>query len=153
MYCRLTIPYIDIFFFLNDPPPTDLSPLSLPAPLPICPPGRCRPRPPRAAPRSCAPRCRAVRSSGRSRSAAPCPRRRGCRAPHRRRYDAARCEYDRSEEHTSELQSQSNLVCRLLLEKKKTKDRHRAEELRRALSTWTSDPAPPARAIPLCISV
>src|SRR2546430_12199130 len=29
----------------------------------------------------------------------------------------------RSEEHTSELQSQSNLVCRLLLEKKKTNDR------------------------------
>src|SRR2546430_4046582 len=28
--------------------------------------------------------------------------------------------YQRSEEHTSELQSQSNLVCRLLLEKKKT---------------------------------
>src|SRR5438270_5552968 len=28
---------------------------------------------------------------------------------------------DRSEEHTSELQSQSNLVCRLLLEKKKQK--------------------------------
>src|SRR2546427_12552058 len=27
--------------------------------------------------------------------------------------------YSRSEEHTSELQSQSNLVCRLLLEKKK----------------------------------
>src|SRR2546430_9197486 len=33
----------------------------------------------------------------------------------------------RSEEHTSELQSQSNLVCRLLLEKKKrTKHRHRS---------------------------
>src|SRR5260370_27751819 len=31
----------------------------------------------------------------------------------------------RSEEHTSELQSHLNLVCRLLLEKKKTK-RHRA---------------------------
>src|SRR2546430_11514505 len=32
----------------------------------------------------------------------------------------------RSEEHTSELQSQSNLVCRLLLEKKKkTKHRNR----------------------------
>src|SRR2546430_10755329 len=30
---------------------------------------------------------------------------------------------DRSEEHTSELQSQSNLVCRLLLEKKK-KEKH-----------------------------
>src|SRR5688572_7543847 len=31
-------------------------------------------------------------------------------------------EYIRSEEHTSELQSQSNLVCRLLLEKKKKKE-------------------------------
>src|SRR2546427_8851155 len=30
----------------------------------------------------------------------------------------------RSEEHTSELQSQSNLVCRLLLEKKKKKNEH-----------------------------
>src|SRR2546430_11502917 len=29
------------------------------------------------------------------------------------------CAHTRSEEHTSELQSQSNLVCRLLLEKKK----------------------------------
>src|SRR2546427_4876792 len=29
----------------------------------------------------------------------------------------------RSEEHTSELQSQSNLVCRLLLEKKKSRHR------------------------------
>src|SRR5688572_33439834 len=31
----------------------------------------------------------------------------------------------RSEEHTSELQSQSNLVCRLLLEKKKKKTRNK----------------------------
>src|SRR2546430_5875647 len=30
----------------------------------------------------------------------------------------------RSEEHTSELQSQSNLVCRLLLEKKKRQQKH-----------------------------
>src|SRR2546427_7685155 len=30
----------------------------------------------------------------------------------------------RSEEHTSELQSQSNLVCRLLLEKKKKTHKH-----------------------------
>src|SRR2546430_13306508 len=30
----------------------------------------------------------------------------------------------RSEEHTSELQSQSNLVCRLLLEKKKNRCHH-----------------------------
>src|SRR5688572_31786345 len=33
--------------------------------------------------------------------------------------DGQRVEALRSEEHTSELQSQSNLVCRLLLEKKK----------------------------------
>src|ERR1039457_7364432 len=32
----------------------------------------------------------------------------------------------RSEEHTSELQSPCNLVCRLLLEKKKTKPRYTA---------------------------
>src|SRR5688572_32338664 len=32
----------------------------------------------------------------------------------------------RSEEHTSELQSQSNLVCRLLLEKKKKQDHPRS---------------------------
>src|SRR2546430_12321679 len=31
---------------------------------------------------------------------------------------------ERSEEHTSELQSQSNLVCRLLLEKKKNSAQH-----------------------------
>src|SRR2546430_12086331 len=31
---------------------------------------------------------------------------------------------ERSEEHTSELQSQSNLVCRLLLEKKKKRKIH-----------------------------
>src|SRR2546430_6674992 len=31
---------------------------------------------------------------------------------------------NRSEEHTSELQSQSNLVCRLLLEKKKQQHHH-----------------------------
>src|SRR2546428_3307151 len=32
-----------------------------------------------------------------------------------------KCERKRSEEHTSELQSRSDLVCRLLLEKKKKK--------------------------------
>src|SRR2546430_12913642 len=36
----------------------------------------------------------------------------------------------RSEEHTSELQSQSNLVCRLLLEKKKKKLQRTSCELR-----------------------
>src|ERR1022692_4991180 len=34
---------------------------------------------------------------------------------------------DRSEEHTSELQSPCNLVCRLLLEKKKQIVKHRTE--------------------------
>src|SRR5205085_7505239 len=42
------------------------------------------------------------------------------RARSRRAAPASRCpRATRSEEHTSELQSQSNLVCRLLLEKKK----------------------------------
>src|SRR5256886_1057771 len=49
---------------------------------------------------------------------AACTRRRPARL-----YTAMR----RSEEHTSELQSQSNLVCRLLLEKKKRA--HRAEDI------------------------
>src|SRR5690606_40833355 len=38
---------------------------------------------------------------------------------------------DRSEEHTSELQSRENLVCRLLLEKKKNTDKDPA------CATWT----------------
>src|SRR2546430_13574351 len=37
----------------------------------------------------------------------------------------------RSEEHTSELQSQSNLVCRLLLEKKKRKHTDPRHRIRR----------------------
>src|SRR2546430_3597900 len=37
------------------------------------------------------------------------------------RYPLSELLRERSEEHTSELQSQSNLVCRLLLEKKKTR--------------------------------
>src|SRR2546430_7298487 len=39
--------------------------------------------------------------------------------PARSLFRSDRCRHARSEEHTSELQSQSNLVCRLLLEKKK----------------------------------
>src|SRR5688572_31846899 len=41
----------------------------------------------------------------------------------------------RSEEHTSELQSQSNLVCRLLLEKKKKKNNHIQNNLQNASTT------------------
>src|SRR2546430_11433218 len=47
----------------------------------------------------------------------------------------------RSEEHTSELQSQSNLVCRLLLEKKKkTPPRRRTVRLVRSTNTIHSAP-------------
>src|SRR5688572_32761196 len=52
------------------------------------------------------------------------------------RDDARAAAADRSEEHTSELQSQSNLVCRLLLEKKKqnlTKNRDKTQAQRRFL--------------------
>src|SRR5689334_24151418 len=87
------------FFFFNDTATTEIYTLSLHDALPIC---RCRSaagrrttaRPPwRARPRSSAARCR---SRSRRRTAG-----------------------SRSEEHTSELQSQFHLVCRLLLEKKK----------------------------------
>src|SRR2546430_3952886 len=50
-------------------------------------------------------------------------------APHRASAqladDGVMTDDGRSEEHTSELQSQSNLVCRLLLEKKKRPSRER----------------------------
>src|SRR3989475_11582294 len=53
----------------------------------------------------------------------------------------------RSEEHTSELQSQSNLVCRLLLEKKKKNKYRRDTPLRITHTDETSTPAasPPGR--------
>src|SRR2546427_8326204 len=44
-----------------------------------------------------------------------------------RQWIAATAQAERSEEHTSELQSQSNLVCRLLLEKKKKKNKKRTK--------------------------
>src|SRR5690242_20926339 len=43
----------------------------------------------------------------------------GARDRYRPYQDRARAQVERSEEHTSELQSHVNLVCRLLLEKKK----------------------------------
>src|SRR5947207_5928370 len=51
---------------------------------------------------------------------APQDRRHAERSPRRAGGGAPR-KHDRSEEHTSELQSHSDLVCRLLLEKKKKK--------------------------------
>src|SRR2546430_3436401 len=51
--------------------------------------------------------------------------------PRLERADARDQAVERSEEHTSELQSQSNLVCRLLLEKKKKQAACRAHARQR----------------------
>src|SRR2546430_6936265 len=58
----------------------------------------------------------------------------------RRRSTASATVATRSEEHTSELQSQSNLVCRLLLEKKKTYLKHTTSWL--PTTTHTRQPYP-----------
>src|SRR2546430_9929337 len=91
---------LPIFFFFNDTATTEIYTLSLHDALPICP-GPCP-------------------ADGRFRSARPTAR------PARSRPGSGSVRMrsvperaNRSEEHTSELQSQSNLVCRLLLEKKK----------------------------------
>src|SRR2546430_12673125 len=90
------------FFFFNDTATTEIYTLSLHDALPIWP--------------------TSIRARSRSiRGRPPKPLGRG----HGRSFrcistDGVRtCSRCRSEEHTSELQSQSNLVCRLLLEKKK----------------------------------
>src|SRR2546430_7256424 len=54
-----------------------------------------------------------------------------------------RCGSGRSEEHTSELQSQSNLVCRLLLEKKKSSTPGAS-----TLSPALPQPLPPSIGLP-----
>src|SRR5438552_7200972 len=71
----------------------------------------------RAAPRATLARERSHRAPGRARE--------GWRRGVSRRRQAARgaAASDRSEEHTSELQSPDHLVCRLLLEKKKKKQK------------------------------
>src|SRR2546427_4372444 len=68
--------------------------------------------------------CRVRAGSSRRRCPTHARRRRDSHRPRRHQRRRAR-----SEEHTSELQSQSNLVCRLLLEKKKKKKRqqHRSK--------------------------
>src|SRR5438034_6271118 len=61
------------------------------------------------------------------------------------RYDAGRfrpetsgqVEIKRSEEHTSELQSHSDLVCRLLLEKKKSETCPWRRPTTRSVSSWS----------------
>src|SRR5256885_9478432 len=106
------------FFFFNDPATPEIYPFSLPDALPIS-----RPlvrdrmsfrRPPRYGARECRSAARSIRrmyrpsATGRHwRGSVPAD---SCRSRERQ---------NRSEEHTSELQSPCNLVCRLLLEKKK----------------------------------
>src|SRR3712207_9338685 len=82
--------FLFFFFFFNDTATTEIYTLSLHDALPIWRRAPWRPRRPRPGRR----------------------RRRPSSAPRARR--------SRSEEHTSELQSRQYLVCRLLLEKKKT---------------------------------
>src|SRR2546430_5830493 len=91
------------FFFFNDTATTEIYTLSLHDALPIWRPPRSRVSP---FPWPCPGCSRGWVWPGLGRSASSA--RRSC-SPAR----------FRSEEHTSELQSQSNLVCRLLLEKKK----------------------------------
>src|SRR5436309_8130685 len=87
--------YLPRFFFsFNNPPPPEIYTLSLHDALPIS-------------------SSKAISSrNSRSISRRPPERHRWRKSPAARR--------SRSEEHTSELQSRENLVCRLLLEKKKT---------------------------------
>src|SRR2546430_8605467 len=100
IFCCLTSRFHSIvfFFFFNDTATTEIYTLSLHDALPISTRLPASPRPrtgglTKRRPVLCAPGAR--RTARPPRAAA------------------------RSEEHTSELQSQSNLVCRLLLEKKK----------------------------------
>src|SRR2546429_7343794 len=68
-----------------------------------------------------------------SRSAAPAwPRRRSSSA------SSTSCAF-RSEEHTSELQSRLHLVCRLLLEKKKKKNKTKARYVKEITSLQKSN--------------
>src|SRR3712207_7078798 len=94
-------------FFFNVRAPTEIYPLPLPDALPISARGAAREhRPSGQSPAVRRPQVPAIRALLPSRGAHAEPQ--GPAAP------------DRSEEHTSELQSRQYLVCRLLLEKKKT---------------------------------
>src|SRR5258708_25880448 len=100
----------DLFFFFNDTATTEIYSLSLHDALPISPrrissPGCCRATRPMTSAR-----CASARSTS---SPTLPPARSSCAT-------TPPPTAARSEEHTSELQSPDHLVCRLLLEKKKT---------------------------------
>src|SRR5438094_1579942 len=88
------------FFFFNDTAPTEIYTLSLHDALPICPMGMGR--------------WVAAAVVGTVAMA-------GCGGSSHKTASTASAAAGRSEEHTSELQSPYDLVCRLLLEKKKKK--------------------------------
>src|SRR2546430_10190358 len=103
MYQPLPRDHVAIcFFFFNDTATTEIYTLSLHDALPI------------SEPLESIDAARPQHELGALRGEAACARRADPRA---------RAGDERSEEHTSELQSQSNLVCRLLLEKKKRNHR------------------------------
>src|SRR5256885_12611796 len=105
------------FFFLNDRAPPEISPFPPPAPFPFG--ASRRPRRARARARRRGERRAASRRDPRKTPPPSLVHRSQARSP--RAADARRARrVRRSEEHTSELQSPCNLVCRLLLEKKKT---------------------------------
>src|SRR5258706_5706763 len=117
-----SLAFLSFFFFFNDTATTEIYTLSLHDALPICScaaPWRRR----RASPTSSR-FCRSWDRGARSKACEPAAR---CRRPSRawlprRPTPGPR----RSEEHTSELQSLTNLVCRLLLEKKKQPQQRQA---------------------------
>src|SRR2546430_12323372 len=105
-----TVTLLSSFFFFNDTATTEIYTLSLHDALPI---SSCRKVP-----------------TGYSVFATLSRRMRTASASRSRTHPAGR-----SEEHTSELQSQSNLVCRLLLEKKK-KRRYVSSSSERTSTTY-----------------
>src|SRR2546421_1978392 len=108
--CFILIPIVLMlmFFFFNDTATTEIYTLSLHDALPICGPGR------------------------RSQSCEAGPRWH-CSVANRSPRRSAR-----SEEHTSELQSRSDLVCRLLLEKKKKKEQRKMAPHKLRLTTHSN---------------
>src|SRR5206468_9458943 len=108
-HLHLVLTHHSLLFFYNAPPPSDTYTLSLHDALPICPDSRGSRTGVRA------------RESRTLQFGRPCPVARTAGGPRRcpRRVVLRRGGPVRSEEHTSELQSRSDLVCRLLLEKKK----------------------------------
>src|SRR2546427_8735528 len=97
MHDTSRLSFFFVFFFFNDTATTEIYTLSLHDALPIW----------------------STSTSQRTRARCPGCALIQCRCACQAQRKRSRAGRWRSEEHTSELQSQSNLVCRLLLEKKK----------------------------------